>query len=162
LTLRWSATSVMSFQFFVSFLQNSSRRMESGMGMCIRSRIRDGQLHSSSGTIGCVQQKKLLCNYCKIRESDWCMLLDPVKIKAFSAERSHSWRGSIDDGRRLKISHQATNRWIDPIGWLLSAFASRSVCSATQSDSSHQLLSLVISCHFCSASIFSAKKSYKP
>lgn len=69
----------------------------------------------------------------------------------------HSWRESIDDGRRLKIPHQATNRWIDSIGWLLSAFASRSVCSATQSDSSHQLSSPVISCHFCSAPIFSAK-----
>jgi len=31
---------------------------------------------------GCVQQEKLLCNCCKIRESDWCMLLDSVKIKS--------------------------------------------------------------------------------
>jgi len=29
---------------------------------------------------GCVQQKKLLCNCCKIR--DWYMLLDSVKIKS--------------------------------------------------------------------------------
>jgi len=33
-------------------------------------------------TNGCVQQEKLLCNCCKIRESDWCMLLDSVKIKS--------------------------------------------------------------------------------
>jgi len=31
---------------------------------------------------GCVQQEKLFCNCCNIRESDWCMLLDPVKIKS--------------------------------------------------------------------------------
>jgi len=56
--------------------------------------------------IGCVQQKKLLCNCCKIRESDWRMLLilnlnlrayanqihefyNSCKA-AFPAERSHS------------------------------------------------------------------------
>jgi len=31
---------------------------------------------------GCVQQEKLLCNCCKIRESDWCILLDSAKIKS--------------------------------------------------------------------------------
>jgi len=30
---------------------------------------------------GCVQQGEL-CNCCKIRESDWCMLLDLIKIKS--------------------------------------------------------------------------------
>jgi len=36
----------------------------------------------TSETNGCVQQEKLLCNCCKIRESDWCILLDPAKIKS--------------------------------------------------------------------------------
>jgi len=42
--------------------------------------IRNAQLQFYNITrfprvIGCVQQKKLLCNCCKIRELDWCMLL---------------------------------------------------------------------------------------
>jgi len=37
---------------------------------------------SERGLNGCVQQDNLLCNCCKIRESDWCILLDSAKIKS--------------------------------------------------------------------------------
>jgi len=54
---------------------------------------------------GCVQQKKLLCNCCKIREPDWCMLL--ILTESRSIHQS--------DSRILQQLQSSFSCWTQPM-----------------------------------------------
>jgi len=51
------------------------------LSLCLFCRVLRERWVALLGLIGCVQQKCWICN-CKIRESDWCMLLDSAKLKS--------------------------------------------------------------------------------
>lgn len=47
----------------------------------------------------CAQQRGLLCSCCRVRESNWCMLLGSAKIKNI-----HQWNARILEQLQGKLS----------------------------------------------------------